>query len=89
MHDIAYYDSPLGRILLAADEQGLIGLWFEEQKYFAAGLAEGSGRFCSKFPMGRSEPMAILRRKSPGGAGKIVFPHRPWAARWGTTASRS
>lgn len=32
MHDIAYYDSPLGRILLAADEQGLIGLWFEEQK---------------------------------------------------------
>ena len=41
MHDIAYYDSPLGRILLAADEQGLIGLWFEEQKYFAAGLAEG------------------------------------------------
>lgn len=40
MHDIAYYDSPLGRILLAADEQGLIGLWFEEQKYFAAGLAE-------------------------------------------------
>ena len=41
MHDIAYYDSPLGRILLAADEQGLIGLWFEEQKYYAAGLAEG------------------------------------------------
>ncbi len=40
MHDIAYYDSPLGRILLAADEQGLIGLWFEEQKYFAQGLPE-------------------------------------------------
>ena len=28
MHDIAYYDSPLGRILLAADEIGLTGVWF-------------------------------------------------------------
>lgn len=29
------YDSPLGGILLAADEVGLTGLWFEGQKYFA------------------------------------------------------
>lgn len=29
------YESPLGRILLAADEKGLTGLWFEGQKYFA------------------------------------------------------
>ena len=29
------YQSPLGDILLAADEIGLIGLWFEGQKYFA------------------------------------------------------
>lgn len=29
------YKSPLGDILLAADEVGLIGLWFEGQKYFA------------------------------------------------------
>ena len=29
------YKSPLGSILLAADEIGLIGLWFEGQKYFA------------------------------------------------------
>lgn len=28
------YDSPLGRILLAADEAGLTSLWFYEQKYF-------------------------------------------------------
>lgn len=34
------YDSPLGKILLAADEQGLTGLWFEGQKYFAASLNE-------------------------------------------------
>ncbi|MCM1468476.1 MAG: methylated-DNA--[protein]-cysteine S-methyltransferase [Alistipes sp.] len=29
------YKSPLGGILLAADETGLTGLWFEGQKYFA------------------------------------------------------
>ena len=29
------YQSPLGDILLAADEIGLTGLWFEGQKYFA------------------------------------------------------
>ena len=34
-----HYDSPLGGILLAADEEGLTGLWFETQKYFAAKLA--------------------------------------------------
>ena len=27
------YKSPLGNILLAADEKGLTGLWFEGQKY--------------------------------------------------------
>lgn len=35
-----YYASPLGNILLAADETGLTGLWFEGQKYFAQGLQE-------------------------------------------------
>ena len=34
------YSSPLGEILLAADEIGLTGLWFHGQKYFAADLAE-------------------------------------------------
>ena len=34
-----HYDSPLGGILLAADEEGMTGLWFETQKYFAAKLA--------------------------------------------------
>lgn len=29
------YESPLGKIFLAADEIGLTGLWFEGQKYFA------------------------------------------------------
>lgn len=34
------YESPLGNILLAADEIGLTGLWFERQKYFANTLPE-------------------------------------------------
>ena len=33
---IQHYDAPLGRILLAADEVGLTGLWFDGAKYFAA-----------------------------------------------------
>ena len=33
-----HYVSPLGGILLAADESGLTGLWFDGAKYFAAGL---------------------------------------------------
>ena len=35
---IQHYDSPLGSILLAADEIGLRGLWFDGQKCFARGL---------------------------------------------------
>lgn len=38
MKYISHYQSPLGNILLAADEQGLTGLWFEGQKYYAQGL---------------------------------------------------
>lgn len=34
------YLSPLGEILLAADEIGLTGLWFEGQKYFANTLPD-------------------------------------------------
>ena len=38
MQYISYYPSPLGSILLAADETGIMGLWFEGAKYYAAGL---------------------------------------------------
>ena len=36
-----HYDSPLGGILLAADEAGLTGLWFDGEKYFADSLPAG------------------------------------------------
>ena len=35
----AHYKSPLGDILLAADDMGLTGLWFEGEKYYARHLA--------------------------------------------------
>ena len=34
------YKSPIGNILLASDEEGLTGLWFEGQKYFANTLPD-------------------------------------------------
>lgn len=38
MQYISHYMTPVGKVLLAADEQGLTGLWFEGQKYFALHL---------------------------------------------------
>ena len=40
MIDTCTYKSMLGDILLASDETGLTGLWFEGQKYFANTLPE-------------------------------------------------
>ena len=44
MQYISYYDSPLGKMLLAADEIGLTGVWFDAQKYFARCLDEAYER---------------------------------------------
>ncbi len=38
MQYISHYASPAGDMLLAADDTGLTGLWFEGQKYFARHL---------------------------------------------------
>ncbi len=35
MQFISHYQSPIGGILLAADETGLTGLWFDGAKYYA------------------------------------------------------
>ena len=34
------YPSPLGKLLLAEEEEALVGAWFEGQKYFGASLPE-------------------------------------------------
>jgi methylated-DNA-[protein]-cysteine S-methyltransferase len=41
MDCIQYYDSPLGRIMMAGSGEMLTGLWFTGQKYFAETLAAG------------------------------------------------
>lgn len=38
MQYISKYQSPLGEILISADEKGLTGLWFAGQKYYAINL---------------------------------------------------
>jgi len=38
MQYISHYQSPVGDILLAADDVGLTGLWLEGQKYYALNL---------------------------------------------------
>ena len=35
-----WYESPLGKILLASDGENIVGLWIEGQKYFFKGLGE-------------------------------------------------
>lgn len=37
---ISYYNSPLGKILLASDGDYLTGLWFFDQRYFAKGITD-------------------------------------------------
>lgn len=39
MQYTTFYNSPLGRILLAADDIGITGLWFDGEKYYAHNLS--------------------------------------------------
>lgn len=40
MIHISYYQSPLGRITLASNNNVLIGLWFDKQKYYMKTITE-------------------------------------------------
>ncbi len=40
MHYTSVYQSPVGEILLAADDVGVVGIWFKDEKYFACCLDE-------------------------------------------------
>lgn len=39
MHYISEYNSPIGEMMFAADDSGLIGVWFKHSKYYAHGLS--------------------------------------------------
>lgn len=45
MQYVDYYESPLGKITMASDGEALTGLWFENQKYYGAGL-ESQAKAC-------------------------------------------
>ena len=38
MQTASYYNSPIGKILLASNEQGLIGLWLDTDRYYGDNL---------------------------------------------------
>ena len=60
------YKSPIGNILLASDEEGLTGLWFEGQKYFANTLPDE--RILQETEILRSKKMVgcvFYRRRTP------------------------
>ena len=40
MYHTMYYDSPVGRLLLAEKDGALAGLWIEGQKYFLGSIKE-------------------------------------------------
>lgn len=49
MQTASYYNSPIGKILLASNEQGLIGLWLDTDRYYGDNLdkeySEGENKY--------------------------------------------
>ena len=84
---IQRYRSPLGEILMAADDAGLVGLWFAGQKHFAPGLTQAqeqetpvlaaAGRWLDLYFAGR-RPHFIPPLHLTGPAGSAAHPHRAW-----------
>ena len=81
----ASYASPLGGIVLAADEIGLTGLWFTGAKYFGAGLPASAAE--ADTPI-LAEAGAGWKATSPGSALQLCRRStravRRSAARYGT-----
>ena len=44
---VNHCQSPLGGITLASDGDAIVGLWFDGQKYFGAGLPRTSHQDCA------------------------------------------
>ena len=63
MQYTSHYQSPLGGILLAADDKGLTGLWFEGQKYFAHGLGRERERkaLCERSSFHEEKEIPVLK----------------------------
>lgn len=62
---IQRYRSPLGEILMAADDAGLVGLWFAGQKHFAPGLTQAQEQETPVLAAAAAGWTCILRTAAP------------------------
>lgn len=88
MQYINYYHSPLGRIVLSADEIGLTGLWFEGQKYFALYLDKDHEE--KSFPYSkrqRSGSTSTFRAESRISNCPCILSARPFKMRFGKSSA--
>ncbi len=81
---ISRYDSPLGEIVLAADGDALIGLWFSGQAHFGAGLRGAEGGDCTVLREAQAWLDDYFAGKAPETLPKLrprgtVFQQRVWA----------
>ena len=82
---ITRYDSPLGEIVLAADGDALIGLWFEGQAHFGAGLGDAAEGDCAVLREAKAWLDDYFAGKTPVTRPKLAprgtaFQQRVWQA---------
>lgn len=84
------YKSPLGNILLAADEKGLTGLWFEGQKYFARCLdKEHEEKNCPFSETPNDGLTHILREKNRTSNCRSILREHPSKTKYGKSYIQS
>ena len=81
---ISRYASPLGEIVLAADGDALIGLWFSGQAHFGAGLRGAEDGDCAVLREAKAWLDDYFAGKAPETLPKLrprgtVFQQRVWA----------
>ena len=81
---VSRYDSPLGEIVLAADGDALIGLWFSGQAHFGAGLRGAEDGDCAVLREAKAWLDDYFAGKAPETLPKLrprgtVFQQRVWA----------
>ena len=81
---ISRYDSPLGEIVLAADGDALIGLWFSGQAHFGAGLRDAADGDCAVLREAKEWLDAYFAGKAPESTPKLAprgtaFQQKVWA----------
>ena len=81
---VSHYDSPLGEIVLAAEGDALIGLWFSGQAHFGAGLRRAESGDCAVLREAKAWLDDYFAGKIPAQTPKLrprgtAFQQRVWA----------